>query len=184
MRTRLAAIILFAAAATLLTSSAFARGEALRAPAGLKPFLLRANEPAAREFPRTPSFSWAPVRGALRYQFQVAKNVTFTDSSVFWQNTNVRGPAVAIPVSLPWMTGNPYAAYARVRAVTNRGLTAWSAPYGFNLRWRQLPQQPPDREDGGFARSITDLPRVTMNWGRRRQGLATVGAFRLGGGSR
>jgi hypothetical protein len=143
MRTRLAAIILFAAAATLLTSSAFARGEALRAPAGLKPFLLRANEPVTHEFPRSPSFSWAPVRGALRYQFQLAKNVTFTESSIFWSHGNVRGPAVAVPLALPWMTGSPYAAYARVRAVTNRGLTAWSAPFGFNLRWKDLPQQLP-----------------------------------------
>jgi hypothetical protein len=143
MRTRLAATLLFAAAATLLTSSAFARTEALRAPTDLKPFLLRANEPTVHEFPRTPSFSWAPVRGALRYQFQLAKNVTFTESSVFWRSGNVRGPAVAIPVALPWMTGSPYAAYARVRAVTNRGVTNWSAPYGFNLRWKDVPQQLP-----------------------------------------
>jgi hypothetical protein len=143
MRTRLAAILVVAAAATLLTSSAFAREEALSAPGGLKPFLLRANEPVAHEFPRTPSFSWAPVRGALRYQFQLAKNVTFTESSVFWRHTSVRGPAVAVPVALPWMTGNPYAAYARVRAVTNRGLTPWSAPFGFNVRWKDVPQQLP-----------------------------------------
>jgi hypothetical protein len=141
MRTRLAATLLVAAAATLLTSSAFAREEALRAPGDLKPFLLRANEPVTHEFPRTPSFSWAPVRGALRYQFQLAKNVSFTESSVFWRTGNVRGPAVAVPVALPWMTGNPYAAYARVRAVTNRGLTPWSAPFGFNLRWKDVPQQ-------------------------------------------
>jgi hypothetical protein len=143
MRTRLAATLLFAAAAVLLTSSAFARTEALRAPSGLKPFLLRANEPAVHEFPRTPSWSWAPVRGALRYQFQLAKNITFTESSVFWRSNNVQGPAVAVPLALPWMTGSPYAAYARVRAVTSRGVTSWSAPYGFNLRWKDVPQQLP-----------------------------------------
>jgi hypothetical protein len=143
MRTRLVATFLFAAAAVLLTSSAFARTEALRAPSGLKPFLLRANEPAVHEFPRTPSFSWAPVRGALRYEFQLAKNVSFTESSVFWRSSNVQGPAVAVPLALPWMTGNPYAAYARVRAVTDRGVTNWSTPYGFNLRWKDVPQQLP-----------------------------------------
>ena len=143
MRTRLAALALVAAAATLVSSSALARGEALRGPSGLKPFLLRANEPVTHEFPRTPSFSWAPVRGTLRYEFQLAKNVTFTESSIFWQAKNVRGPAVAIPLALPWMTGSPYAAYARVRAVTNRGITGWSAPFGFNLRWKQLPEQLP-----------------------------------------
>jgi hypothetical protein len=143
MRIRLAAILLAAAAATMLSSSALARTEALRAPAGLKPFLLRANEPVAHDFPRTPSFSWAPTRGALRYEFQLAKNVTFTQSSIFWSASKLRGPAVAIPVALPWMTGRPYAAYARVRAVTDRGLTAWSAPFGFNLRWKDLPTQLP-----------------------------------------
>jgi hypothetical protein len=143
MRTRLAAILLAAAAATLLTSSALARPDSLRAPSALKPFLLRANEPVTHEFPRTPSFSWAPVRGALRYEFQLAKNVTFTQSSVFWSASNVRGPAIAIPVALPWMSGRPYAAYARVRAVTSRGLTAWSAPFGFNLRWSDVPKQLP-----------------------------------------
>lgn len=141
MRTRLAAILLAAAAATMLSSSALARTEALRAPAGLHPFLLRANEPVSHEFPRTPSFSWAPVRGALRYEFQLAKNVTFTQSSVFWSTSNVHGPAVAVPLALPWMTGRPYAAYARVRAVTNRGVTRWSTPFGFNLVWRQVPTQ-------------------------------------------
>jgi hypothetical protein len=143
MRTRLAAIVVVAVAATMLSSAALARGEALRAPSGLKPFLLRANEPAVHEFPRTPSFSWAPVRGASRYEFQLAKNVSFTESSVFWSNRTLRGPAVAVPLALPWMTGTPYAAYARVRAVTSRGVTAWSAPYGFNLRWRDIPQQLP-----------------------------------------
>ena len=141
MRTRIAAILVVAVAATLLSSAALARGEALRAPTGLKPFLLRANEAAAHEFPRTPSFSWAPVRGAARYEFQLAKNASFTESSVFWRTGSLRGPAVAVPLALPWMTGSPYAAYARVRAVTDRGVTAWSAPYGFNLRWRDVPQQ-------------------------------------------
>jgi hypothetical protein len=144
MRNRLAATVLAAVAATLLSSSALARPDSqVRAPAGLKPFLLRASEPAVHEFPRSPSFSWAPVRGASRYEFELAKNVTFTESSVFWRNRNLNGPAVAIPLALPWMTGSPYAAYARVRAVTSRGVTAWSAPYGFNLRWKDVPQQLP-----------------------------------------
>jgi hypothetical protein len=143
MRNRLAALVLAAAAATLLSSSALARPDAVRAPAGLKPFLLRASEPAAHDFPRTPSFSWAPVRGSLRYEFELAKNVTFTESSVFWRNRSLTSPAVAIPLALPWMTGSPYAAYARVRAVTSRGVSAWSAPFGFNLRWKDVPQQLP-----------------------------------------
>jgi hypothetical protein len=39
------------------------------------------------------------------------------------------------------MTGAPYAAYARVRAVTHRGTSAWSVGYGFNIRWNDLPKK-------------------------------------------
>jgi hypothetical protein len=38
------------------------------------------------------------------------------------------------------MTGNPYALWARVRAVTRASLSRWSAPYGFNMRWAGTPQ--------------------------------------------
>ena len=58
MRTRLAALALVAVAATLVSSSALARGEALRAPSGHKPIQLPAKQPLTHQFPRTPSFSW------------------------------------------------------------------------------------------------------------------------------
>ena len=50
-------------------------------------------------------------------------------------------PAVSIPISLPWMTGDPYALYAHVRAHTPSGLTRWSTPFGFNMRWKTLPSE-------------------------------------------
>jgi hypothetical protein len=134
--------LLAASAATLLSGSALAQGsQPTTAPQGLKPFLLRASEPAAREFPRTPSFSWAPVRGATGYQFQLSKTSTFQDGTIFWASSSLRSPAVAIPLTLPWMTGAPYAAYARVRAVTRAGISPWSAAYGFNVSWKEVPQQ-------------------------------------------
>lgn len=136
-------VALAVVAATLVSGSALARGEALRAPSGLKPFLLRASEPVTHDFPRTPSFSWNPVRGASRYEFQLAKNVTFTESSIFYSTRKLAGPAVAIPLALPWMTGKPYAAYARVRGLTSSGATKWSQPFGFNLRWKDVPRQLP-----------------------------------------
>ncbi len=40
---------------------------------------------------------------------------------------------------LPWFTGKPYALWAHVRAVTTRGATAWSKPFGFNVRWESTP---------------------------------------------
>ena len=145
MRTRLPSIGLAAiAAATLVSGSALAKGPpSLTAPQRLKPFLLRASEPAVRDFSRTPSFSWAPVRGAFRYEFQLAKTPTFQDGTIFWASSSLKGPAVAVPLTLPWMTGAPYAAYARVRVVTARGTSPWSAGYGFNLRWQDVPRQAP-----------------------------------------
>ena len=110
--------LLAAVAATLLSGSALAQGDrpsrTPRRPQAVPPPGQRAP---AHDFSRTPSFSWSPVRGACRYEFQLAKNVTFNESSIFWVTGKVRGPATAIPLSLPWMTGKPYAAYARVRAV-------------------------------------------------------------------
>lgn len=137
---RYASLALIAAcAATLLSGSALAQGEASpSAPQGLKPFLLRADEAPSHVFPRTPSFSWVPVRGAKRYEFQLAKSPGFEDSSMLY-GTSLRSPAVTIPMALPWMSGNPYAAYARVRARTASGVTRWTSPFGFNVAWDSLP---------------------------------------------
>jgi hypothetical protein len=128
---------------TLLAGAALAKSGTPARPSSLKAFLLRASEPALHEFPRTPSFSWHPVRGAIRYEFQLSKSPGFGDASIFWRNSAVRSPAVAVPLQLPWMTGSPYAAYARVRAFTSSGVTAWSKPYGFNIRWKQVPRMLP-----------------------------------------
>ena len=148
MRTvRLASLGLAAlAAAALVSATASARGSAsFTAPQGLKPFLLRASEPAARDFPRTPSFSWAPIKGASRYEFQLSKTPSFQDGTIFWASSSLKSPAVAIPLTLPWMTGAPYAAYARVRAVTYRGTSPWSPAYGFNVRWSDVPREAPSQ---------------------------------------
>lgn len=115
---------------------------AVGAPSGLRPFLLRADEAPARVFPRTPSFAWRPVRAAKSYEFELATQKNFTDSSIVWTGS-AKIPTVAIPISLPWMTGTPYALWARVRAVTARSTSRWTTPYGFNTRWTQTPQAQP-----------------------------------------
>jgi hypothetical protein len=51
----------------------------------------------------------------------------------------IRIPATSINLVLPWFTGKPYALYAHVRAVTTHGATAWSKPFGFNMRWESTP---------------------------------------------
>jgi hypothetical protein len=142
-------------------------------PQGLTGFLLRSDEPVKHEFDRTPSFAWLPVRGAIRYEFELATSKSFTESSIVWSNANdefvapttttttpatttptvetaadklkklyanLRTPTVSIDLALPWITGSPYALYAHVRAMTSNGVTSWSAPYGFNVRWSSIPK--------------------------------------------
>jgi hypothetical protein len=112
---------------------------ALPAPKKLKPFLLRADEPAATTFSRTPSFSWAPVRGAKSYEFELATSPKFGEAQLVWTSDKIKSPVATIPVTLPWMSGTPYGFYARVRALTTKGLSRWSGAYGFNMRWATLP---------------------------------------------
>jgi hypothetical protein len=110
------------------------------APHGLKAFVLRADEPVDHSFSRTPSFAWKPVRGAVRYEFQLSTSSAFRENGIVYQTSDLASPAAVIPMSLPWITGNPYSLYARVRAVLTRTITPWSAPFGFNMRWEAVPK--------------------------------------------
>jgi hypothetical protein len=132
----------FAALCLAMLAIAPAADAAVGAPQGLRPFLLRADEAPVRVFPRTPSFAWRPVRGATSYEFELATRSNFTDGSIVWTGA-AKMPTVAIPISLPWMTGTPYAVWARVRAVTRKGVSRWASPYGFNTRWTAVPQVQP-----------------------------------------
>ncbi len=130
---------LFVAAAAALAVAAPA-GQAFAArPTSLHAFTLRADEPVVHTFARTPSFAWNPVAGAKAYQFELSTSRKFSDNGIVWSARGLKSPAVAIPISLPWITGNPYSLYAHVRAVTARGLTTWSVPFGFNMRWPAIP---------------------------------------------
>jgi hypothetical protein len=126
-------------AALVLCGSADARRSPAPAPQGLHGFVLRADEPVVHVFSRTPSFGWNPVRGAIAYQFELATSQRFSDSGTIWSAKGLKTPAVSVPISLPWMTGQPYSLYAHVRAVTRNGAGAWSAPFGFNMRWPAVP---------------------------------------------
>ena len=138
---RLARLVAVCFAALAVTGSVQARTDvAPGAPKNLRGFLLRPSEAATHEFARTPSFSWLPVHGAVRYEFELSKNPAFTEAGTFWSDAKLKTPAVAVPVALPWMTGNPYAVYARVRAITRSGVSPWSASFGFNIRWGNTPQ--------------------------------------------
>ena len=57
----------------------------LKAPKGLKAFLLRVNEPESlnsRNFPRTPAFAWSPVKGAKRYEFELSTSKSFSEGAL------------------------------------------------------------------------------------------------------
>ena len=78
---RLAATVLLSllivSGATAATRAQTAGTAALTAPQDVRGFLLRADEPSADTFTRTPSFAWKPVVGAVRYEFQLATARTF-----------------------------------------------------------------------------------------------------------
>jgi len=112
---------------------------AVDAPTGLHGFLLRSDEPRRDEFARTPSFAWNPVPGALRYEFQLSTSSLFRDGGILYENETVTGPAAAVPLSLPWITGSPHSFFARVRAVVPGDVSPWSRAYGFDLRWGAMP---------------------------------------------
>lgn len=131
---RLAAALLAALAVALPTAVAHAA-----APQDLHAFTFRADEAITHTFARTPSFAWNPVPGATRYEFELSTSRNFTDNAIVWSG-QTKGPATALPLSLPWITGNPYSLYAHVRAWTREGVTPWSAPFGLNMRWPDVPK--------------------------------------------
>jgi hypothetical protein len=135
-RVRLAAAVF---AALAVAAPAHAAPAVQSGPQGLRAFTLRANEAVVHTFSRTPSFAWSPVSGAVSYEFQLATSKNFNESGIVWQKDGVKSPAVAVPISLPWITGRPYSLYAHVRAITRKGATAWSVPFGFNMRWSAIP---------------------------------------------
>src|SRR3954463_10668351 len=117
------------------------------APARLHGFLLRADEPVENSFPRTPSFAWAPVPGAVRYQFQLSTSSSFRENGLLYTATNLTTPVAAPQITLPWITGNPHALFARVRALKRSSSTPWSTLFGF-ARDRAAAPKPLPSEPG------------------------------------
>jgi hypothetical protein len=144
---RLGAAFFFAVLALGVFTPAAGAAKPLPGPRGLKAFLLRVDEPESlynRTFPRTPAFAWRAVPRAKRYEFELSTSKTFSEGAVVWSSATARvdvpTPAISPGVSLPWITGNPYSLYARVRAIAANGKDGvWSAPFGFNMRWRNKP---------------------------------------------
>lgn len=135
-------VLIALALALALPASAPARQAASsKAPTGLKAFSLRYDEPTKRNFARTPSFGWKPTSQALSYDFQLATSSSFRENSIVWSADGLKTPYTSVPVALPWTTGHPYSLFARVQAHAQRRTTPWSAGFGFNVRWSEIPAQ-------------------------------------------
>src|SRR5581483_1974117 len=108
------------------------------APQQLRAFLLRADEPVAHQYPRTPAFTWTPVaeRGG-HYQFELSTSPQFDDGSLVYKDNNVPVPVVTVPRELPWMTGDPYALCAHVRWIASDVPRQLPAPVGL-IRWAPI----------------------------------------------
>jgi hypothetical protein len=144
MRFRLAVLLLLAltvaSGATAATRSGASATGTLGAPQDLHGFLLRADEASADTFSRTPSFAWKPVRGAVRYEFELSSARTFASGAIITRETGLTSPAASLRVALPWFSGTPYSLYAHVRGIAPSGAVGpWSAPFGFNMRWSGMP---------------------------------------------
>ena len=90
----------------------------------------------------------------------------------------IRIPAVSVNLTLPWFTGKPYALYAHVRSVGTNGASAWSRPFGFDMRWEDMPvPMPADRASSAGAGPGGDLvpglvpghPQVVLDTHERRR---------------
>jgi hypothetical protein len=79
------------------------------------------------------SFTTAPEPSTPVSEAVPAKTVSFTVAPI-------RIPAVSVNLTLPWITGKVgYSLYAHVRSVTTQGASAWSSPFGFDMRWETTP---------------------------------------------
>jgi hypothetical protein len=121
---------------TLLVLVSGAEARSLQAPTNLHAFLLRADEPRATTFPRTPAFAWNPVPGAVRYQFQLANSTPFRENAIVY-SAKLKSPVAAPTTTLPWITSMMH---ARVRAILPDEVTPWSAPFNFDMTPPDAPQ--------------------------------------------
>ena len=96
--------LLVVSGATAATRSQTAGTATLTAPLDVRGFLLRADEPSADTFTRTPSFAWKPVAGAKRYEFQLSTARTFGSGALLARKSTA-SPAVLSRPLPPTISG-------------------------------------------------------------------------------
>jgi hypothetical protein len=142
-----------AVAAILPVAGAASGGKtSLAKPGGLQTFKLKkgdhfvsASRGQVASFTRTPSFAWNRVRGATHYEFELSTSDNFrAENGMIWRSKTLTTPATAIPLSLPWITGEPASLYWHVRALGPGGaVSGWSSPRPFDMRWGNVPRPLP-----------------------------------------
>ncbi len=176
-RLLLPALAVLALVLTAQATPAVHSGTISGVPGALHAFLLRANEPIVHDYSRTPSFTWLPVKQpGGHYQFQISTSQSFQDGTLVFKDMNVAQPAETVPRQLPWMTGEPYALWSRVRWISANGQSAtqWSKLFGFNIQWaaNEVPKQLPAPKGSCAGRRSTVRPRTrccTPTWCRQRR---------------
>jgi hypothetical protein len=152
--------------AAIPVATAAAGGRSLATPTGLQNFRLKLNDSRTAAgvtvptFSRTPSFAWLPVRGATHYEFQLSTSRNFmADSSIIWSSSKLRTPAAAVPIALPWITGNNASLYWHVRAWGDGGAVShWSAAHGFSMRWADSWNKQSSGDDVGAPQWLPSEP--------------------------
>jgi hypothetical protein len=170
-RLRRPRFLITAAALACVAALPFAAGAAANRPSLARPnalqnFKLKLNDSRATAglriptFSRTPSFAWAPVRGATRYEFELSTSKNFgADNAVIWSSSSLRTPAVAGPISLPWITGDHTSLYWHVRAFGADGaFSSWSQPQSFNMRWSDVSNKDNADDDVGVPQKLPSAP--------------------------
>ena len=122
------------AAAVFVASGSATRGPSPAQPVGLQSFprsstsAHRRRSAAIPTFARTPSFAWqpGPRRDTLRVRALDERAVPLPANGLVWSSRTLTTPATAIPLSLPWITGEPASLYWHVRAVGGGSVSAWS----------------------------------------------------------
>ena len=154
-----------AVVAAIPVAAGAASGPSHVKPTGLQNFSLRLGDARATagtgipSFSRTPSFAWAPVRGATRYEFELSTGKNFgSDNSIIWSSRTLTTPAVVVPISLPWITGNRTSLYWHVRAYSAGGVSHWSAPRSFNMRWPDVSNKDNADDEVGVPQWLPSEP--------------------------
>ncbi len=169
-RLLITATALACVAAIPLAAGAAANRPSLAKPNALENFQLRLHDSGSRAtaevgatptFSRTPSFAWAAGRLARRGTSSSSPpaGTSALTTAVIWSSRSLKTPAVAVPISLPWITGDHASLYWHVRAFGADGtFSQWSQPRGFNMRWADVNRKDHADDDIGVPQRLPSGP--------------------------